>query len=118
MYKHIISYRHYLDLSQNSSISPVKKLEIITDEKIYMDGPGVWKTKARNFISSNTGINPSQVLDDSCFTIYIKGSVSDSENKSKKNISKKEKSIFVPLWALPFKLLWRLIKLIFFFWMR
>lgn len=118
MYKHTISYRHYLDLSQNSSISPVKKLEVITDEKIYMDGPGVWKTKARNFISSKTGINPSQVLDDSHFTIYIDGSVKNSDDKSKKNNSKKESSIFVPLWALPFKILWRLIKFIFSFLIR
>jgi hypothetical protein len=115
MYKHVISYRFYLDLKPGSSISPVKKLEIIVDEKIYSDGPGVWKTKCKNFISSQTGINPEQVLEDSNFGIKYIGTVSDSEDQSNKKTSKKGKSIFVPLWALPFKLIWRLIKLLFFF---
>ena len=42
-----------------------------------------------------------------------------TNNKSKKEEkSKSAKSIFVPLWAFPFKLIWRIIKGILFFWMR
>lgn len=88
MYKHVISYRFYENLKPGSSISPVKKLEIIVDEKIYSDGPGVWKTKCKNFISSKTGINPEQVLDDSNFGIKfigIEGEKSKSKNDGKSN---------------------------------
>ena len=81
MYKHIITYRYYIDQTATSSISAVKKIEILTDERIYLDGPGIWKTKCKNFISTKTGINPSQVLDDSHFRIdYI--STPQSETNS------------------------------------
>ena len=92
MYKHVISYRFYLDLKPGSSISPVKKLEIIVDEKIYSDGPGVWKTKCKNFISSKTGINPSQVLDDSNFGIKFIGiSQSESTSNNSNKVSQEER---------------------------
>ncbi len=88
MYKHIITYRYYIDLTATSSISAVKKIEIIADERIHHDGPGIWKTKCKNFISTKTGINPSQVLDDSNFRIdYVGNSQSEikSNNSSQDN---------------------------------
>jgi hypothetical protein len=92
MYKHVISYRFYENLSPSSNISAVKKLEIITDEKIYYDGPGIWKTKCKNFISSKTGINPSQVLDDSNFGIkFIGVSQSESTSNNSNKVSQEER---------------------------
>jgi hypothetical protein len=91
MYKHIISYRFYENLKPGSSISPVKKLEIIVDEKIYSDGPGIWKTKCKNFISSKTGINPEQVLEDSNFGIKFIG-IEGEKSKLKNDETSNDKS--------------------------
>jgi hypothetical protein len=87
MYKHVITYRYRIDSSQ---ISSVKKLEIVAEERISMDGPGIWKTKCKNFISAKTGIDASQVIDnESHFRIDFSGNVSaengGSESKNVKN---------------------------------
>jgi hypothetical protein len=92
MYKHIITYRYYIDQTATSSISAVKKIEILTDERIYLDGPGIWKTKCKNFISTKTGINPSQVLDDSHFRIdYIGNSQSETNSNNSNQVSQEER---------------------------
>jgi hypothetical protein len=87
MYKHLITYRHYIDMTPTSSISPVKKIDIDIDERISYDGPGVWKIKCKNFISQKTGINPSQVLDDGHLRIDYIGLSEQVENKPKPTIT-------------------------------
>jgi hypothetical protein len=79
MYKHIISYRHYTSPNSKNGYSPMKQIEVVINEQIYKDGPGVWKTKCQNFISSQTGINPSQVLvDDGTLSIECLGKVKEA----------------------------------------
>jgi hypothetical protein len=93
MYKHLITYRYRIDSSQ---ISSVKKLEIIAEERISMDGPGIWKTKCKNFISAKTGINASQVIDNEHhFRIDFTGNASDnsSSNGNSKNEANPEVEI-------------------------
>ena len=118
MNKYIISYRYYPNPNSKNPISPVNNIEVVTNEKIHYDGPGLWKTKCISLICNQTGISGSQVLDDSNFKVKFVGEVNEDNiknNENKKGTSNTKKSIFVPLWAFPFKLIWRIIKLIFFF---
>ena len=92
MYKHIIKYRYK---TSSSSISPVQRLEVVIQDRIYYDGPGKWKEKCLNLIQSNTGISASSVLTDSLFGLEVNGGEpvgTSSETNSSTNSNYKSPS--------------------------
>jgi hypothetical protein len=70
------------------------------------------------------GLNPNMVdaisdkskLDGGWYKLTYLGQ-EGNEKKNKKEKTKPTKSIFNPLWAFPFKLIWRIIKGVLFFWL-
>ncbi len=130
MYKYEVRFKYNTDknggcASKTATITFPKRVYAFTD--VYgNDGKGNNEilTKAVNEL----GLDPNMVeaisdrnkLDGGWYKLTYLGEEGDSDNKKskKEEKSKSNKSIFEPLWAFPFKLIWRLIKGILFFWMR
>jgi hypothetical protein len=129
MYKYEVEFKYNLGTGPHPG-STSKKVEITFPKRVYAftdaygdDGKG--KNEILTKAVNDLGLDPNMVeaiadrnkLDGGWYKLRYLGEEGDSKTK-KVEKSKSEKSIFEPLWAFPFKLIWRLIKGILFFWVK
>jgi ribosomal protein L24E len=79
-----VKYRHK---TKEGNLSPEKKEEFELDKELYYDGPGAWKDICRNMIAYKTGLNKSDIMDDSLLRFECKGKINSNSSSTSSNNS-------------------------------
>ncbi len=84
MYKHKVQYRYK---TKEGNLSAVKELDFELDKELYYDGPGAWRDICRNMIANKTGLNKSDIMNDSLLHFTCKGKINTNSSSTPSNNS-------------------------------